>query len=374
MTKTRYEDCVVAVCRFCYCCCCCCCCWCCYWSWYKIMSSIDPQNIDLLYRYDPGKPWSHRANVAPSESSVQRGKTFKKVSKMKKVYVSKRNKNRIRTNAPFKDVHAMVLECCRNSCLSGITRQDISFQRRQLYAQNYASQNYSISSHIQRKILISGKNKLIYTLPALGQVCKTAFKKCFAISDKKISLLLKKKIEGAPTLQNDLRGKHHNNARKLLPSAIDAVVAFIKGYNPRPSHYRREVTSKYYFDSIYSMRGIWKDFVRKNPNFKSTRLKKKNKGPPLSYSAFRMIFIRNMSHRYSFRIARVDTCQRCDMYSKRLQDCEKAMTLQLTVQARKEKNQDLKKITAELQNHLKEGERRYGALDYDARVLSISKD
>lgn len=230
----------------------------------------------FLYRYDPKNPWAHRKNEPPSATSVERG-THRRRSKMTKVYLVKKRKFRIRRNAPFINIEGTSMECCTKSCLSGITRAEIQFIRRRVYSQDYQSQNYTIWSNIQVRVLLNGRSRIIYTVPNVGTVCKTAFKKVYAISDKKILLLLKKESVGDPTLQQDLRGRHTNNARRLLPSIVDLVISFIKNYNPTPSHYRRKTTSKLYFDSKYSLNGMWKDFIHKFPNIKSNRLKTTNK-------------------------------------------------------------------------------------------------
>ena len=67
----------------------------------------------------------------------------------------------------------------------------------------------------------------------------------------------------------------------------------------------RELKKKY-FDSNESMRKTCRDFVTENPNFKSMRSPLRNKGP-----AFRNKFHEDLSDLFSFRKARVDTCQFC---------------------------------------------------------------
>lgn len=318
-------------------------------------SAIDDK---FLYRYDPRKPWAHRNNEAPSISSVERGKR-NRVSKMKKVYLVKKRKSKMRTNAPYRNLQVTTLYCCRKACLSGTTKALIQFQRQRIYNQDYQSLNYAIASNIKIDTLLNGRSNIVYAVPGLGTVCKTGFKKVFAISDKKILVLLKKQNIGDPTLQRDQRGKHKRNARKLLPSVVQLVINFIKDYNPGPSHYRRKTTSKLYFDSKYTLSDMWKKFIKQYPDLKSNGLKTKNKGAPLSYSAFRKVFIDKMSHQYSFKKARVDTCQTCDMYARKIKD--------LNTQ------DELLNLKCKLDGHLKESEIRYGAIAYDMNVLAAPK-
>ena len=323
----------------------------------------------FIYRYDPKNPWSHRNNQAPYGSCVERGPR-KRTPKMNKVYLVKKRTSAMRRNAPFRNLTVMTMECCRKACLTGITKHEIHLQRQSIYRQDYHSQNYTIASNFKFQTLFSGQSRVIYTLPNLGVVCKTAFKKVFGISDKKIIVLLKKQNVGELALEKDQRGKHKRNARKLLPSVVDLVINFIRKYDAQPSHYRRKSTSKLYFDSKYSLRGVWKSFIAKYPNLKSNRLQKKNKGPPLSYSAFRKIFMEKMSNQYSFRKARVDTCQKCDMFNRRIQVLERALVGE--TRDKRQLQDELLEIKTDLQKHLEESEIRYGAIAYDTNVLAAS--
>lgn len=330
----------------------------------------------FIYRYDPSKPWGHRSSEAPSASCVERGASRKR-PKMNKVYLPKKTRYAMRRNAPFRNLQTMTMDCCKNSCLSSISRNEIQLQRQRVYHQDYQSQNLTISSNFKVCTSLNGRSTITYTIPTLGAVCKTAFKKIFGISDKKILVILKKRNIDELTLQRDQRGTHSNNGRRLLPCVVDLVIKYIKNFDPEPSHYRRKFTSKLYFDPKYSLRGIWKAFTSDYPDLKSNRLRKKNKGPSLSYSAFRNIFIRNMSHQYSFRKARVDTCQKCDVFSRKIKDLEKALTDRISSSSKRKKEgrtfKNSIKLKTELRKHLEESEIRYGAIAYDTDVLAASK-
>ena len=60
------------------------------------------------------------------------------------------------------------------------------------------------------------------------------------------------------------------------------------------------------------MRKMWSEYICEHPNVKTTRLKRKNKGPVISFSTFRNIFNAKLKDVLSFRKCRVDTCQVCD--------------------------------------------------------------
>ena len=63
------------------------------------------------------------------------------------------------------------------------------------------------------------------------------------------------------------------------------VTNFICSYDASKSH-----NAKKYFDSKVSMRQMWCEFLKENPDLKTTSLTRNNKGPVLSFSSFRNIF------------------------------------------------------------------------------------
>ena len=328
----------------------------------------------MVYGFDPDKPWSHRGGKPPSASSAQRGKR-KRSTKMLKVYRYRSKRRGTRKNAPHKNLGLMVMECCGKACLQSITKEEILKHRRDIFSQNYDQQNYCLSRFISTELPYNGKKtKITYYLPEVGQVCKTAFKKSFGISDKKILYILKKRGQNTATLEKDLRGSHQNNARKLLPSTVDAVIRFMLSYNPMPSHYRRKTSGKKYFESRYTMRGIWRAFLEKNPGIKSNRLLRRNKGPALSFSCFRKIFLKELSHECSFRVSRVDTCQTCDSTSNHIKICEKEKNMSSSEIARKTKEREIQRLQTELSNHLSEAEKRYACFDYDKHILTEKRN
>ena len=104
-----------------------------------------------------------------------------------------------------------------------------------------------------------------------------------------------------------MRGRHTNNAMRLLPESRRAITDFIFSKKRNWVTLQKSAKSKKkYFDSNESMRKMCRDFVTENPNFKSTCSPLRNKGP-----AFRNIFHQDLSDLFSFRKARVDTCQFC---------------------------------------------------------------
>ena len=64
------------------------------------------------------------------------------------------------------------------------------------------------------------------------------------------------------------------------------------------------------------MHNMWTDFIAKHPDFKTSFACANRKGPGISYSKFREIFIEDLSDIISFRKVDVDKCQICDQYQK----------------------------------------------------------
>ena len=178
------------------------------------------------------------------------------------------------------------------------------------YQKGYNEQNYLFSKLMEVKVTFRGIRKVSYHVPSLGKVCKTAFRKVYGISKSKLQVLLKKIDLEGPSVEPDRRGA--KTPRKLLPTARNAVIDFILSYDATESHYHRSRTgSKKYFNSNISMRRMWSEFVREHPHLKTTSLRQKNKGPVISFSAFRNLFNNELKDVLSFRKPRLDTCQVC---------------------------------------------------------------
>ena len=303
--------------------------------------SASDKHLDLnnlVYRFDAENPWIHFRNGPPLASSVERGRN-KANAKLEKIYVRKRRKVTARINRPHQDIARMSLLCsCDQGCLMrrppGGCRQLIRLLRQSFYQKSYNEQNYILSSLMAVRVCPSGLRRVTYKIPSLGTVCRGAFEKCYGFSHAKIVVLLKKLEDDGVSIQQDMRGRHGNKTRKLLPDARKAVTDFICSKKASKSHYRRARTQKRYFDSNMSMRKMWREFVEKNPHFKTNLSKIKNKGPVISFSTFRNIFNADLRDILSFRKSRVDTCQYCDETENKMNDnVPKLKTLMLNVPA-----------------------------------------
>ena len=322
----------------------------------------------LVYKFDVTRPWQYFRQGYPLASSVEKGRrTLSTNNKFKKVYVAKRKRTQRRKNAAFKDLNQLELTCCESGCLlrQGVNRTKVIIrqQRNMLYQKAYNVQNYLFSKLMEVKLTLRGVRKISYRVPSLGKVCKTAFRKVYGISNSKIRVLLEKMDLEGPSVAPDRRGQ--KTPRKLLPPAKNAVIDFMLSYDATESHYRRSRTgSKKYFNSNISMRQMWAEFVREHPHLRTTSLRRRNKGPVISFSAFRNLFNSELKDVLSFRKPRLDTCQICDKTKNRLD--------YLTSLANRNSKQDddLRELTTLKKSHLKESEVRFASLKYDMTVLA----
>ena len=57
------------------------------------------------------------------------------------------------------------------------------------------------------ELTFSGMRKILYHVPSLGKVCKTAFQKVYGMSKRKIGVLLKKINQDGLLTEPDRRGR-----------------------------------------------------------------------------------------------------------------------------------------------------------------------
>ena len=104
-----------------------------------------------------------------------------------------------------------------------------------------------------------------------------------------------------PSIELDKRGR--TTPRRLLPEARHKVIDFILSHEGSESHYCRARThGRKYFNCNLSMKKMWREFVSKNPDLKTTSLRRKNKGHLLliSFLTFRNFFIQELRDLFSF--------------------------------------------------------------------------
>ncbi|HAS44388.1 MAG TPA: hypothetical protein DCS93_28175, partial [Microscillaceae bacterium] len=323
---------------------------------------------NLVYKFDSTRPWQYFVRGDPIASSVEKGRRKLVTShKFQKTYVAKDRRTILRRkNAAFRDVDQLLLTCCHSGCLlrrgAFQTRIIMRAQRNTVYQKSYNEQNYLFSKLMEIRVTVGGKRRVNYTIPPLGKVCRTAFRKCYGLSSSKIQVLLKKIHLDNPSVEPDQRGQR--TPRKFLPLVKNMVINFICSYEASESHYRKSRTNaKKYFDSKVSMRQMWSEFLKENPDLKTTSLRRNNKGPVLSFSSFRNIFNSELKEMLSFRKARQDTCQTCDNNSNKLKE-------QMKKTGRHRSEDEICRLRNQRQSHLRESEARFASLKYDVTILA----
>ena len=322
---------------------------------------------NLVYHFNPQTPWVYFRHGPPLASSVERSRKQHR-PKLKKVYHHERKRITARKNRSHREIARMSLLCsCDSGCLMRRPAIEsfelIRLQRQTFYTKSYNEQNYILFRQMEVKLCASGRRRVIYKVPSIGVVCRGAFKKFYGFSNAKIKVLLRKIQADGVSIEQDMRGRHRNNAIRLLPEARRAVTDFIVSKNATESHYRRARTQKKYFDSNESMRKMWRDFVTENPNFKSTRSPLRNKGPVISFSTFRNIFHEDLSDLFSFRKARIDTCQFCDETVNKINILSQS-------QENPRRRAELNELREAHFAHCRESEVRFASMKYDMNVLS----
>ena len=196
--------------------------------------------------------------------------------------------------------------------------------------------------------------------PRLGTSLQGRLRKMLRTVRRQNQGSVKKMNADGLSMEGDQRGKHGNYPRKIAPEARKTVVDFMLSHSATESHYRRARTRKRYFESHISMHNMWTDFIAKHPDFKTSFACANRKGPGISYSKFREIFIEDLSDIISFRKALVDTCQLCDQYQKKMK--------QEAVDSR------LQQYAKEQDEHLLESEVRFASLKYDVIILAKTRN
>ena len=163
-----------------------------------------------------------------------------------------------------------------------------------------------------------------------------------------------------PSIELHKRGR--TTPQRLLPETRHKVIDFILSHEASESHYCRARThGRKYFNSNLSMKKMWREFVSKNPDLKTTSLRRKNKGHVISFSTFRNLFIQELRDLFSFRKARQDDKPETGLKgleNEKKRTGNKAIDVQIS------------KLLAEKALLKRESEVRFASLKYDFNVLA----
>ena len=111
------------------------------------------------------------------------------------------------------------------------------------------------------------------------------------------------------------------------------------------------------------MRQMWIEFLKENPDLKTTSLRRNNRGPVLSFSSFRNVFNSELKEMLSFRKVRQDTCQTSDNNSNKLKE-------QMKKTGWHRSKDEICWLRNQRQSHLRESEARFTSLKYDITILA----
>ena len=159
----------------------------------------------------------------PLASSVERSRKQHR-PKLKKVYHHEQRRITARKNRSHREIARMSLLCsCDNGCLMRRPAIEsfelIRLQKETFYTKSYNEQNYILFRQMEVKLCASGRRRVMYKVPSIGVVCRGVFKKFYGFSNGKIKVLLRKIQADGVSIEQDMRGRHRNNAVRLLPKA-----------------------------------------------------------------------------------------------------------------------------------------------------------
>lgn len=141
---------------------------------------------------------------------------------------------------------------------------------------------------------------ICYSLPdghgKCVQVCKKIFQDTFAVSNKKLRVIIEKKKLG-DTCYNDKRTRHA--ASKFSEADRVLVKTHINKIPREVGHYSRAKSEKEYISPDLNIHRLFKAFLQMHPD--ST----------ITYKFYRSVFIKDFPN-LCFHRPRVDTCSTCD--------------------------------------------------------------
>lgn len=204
------------------------------------------------------------------------------------------------------------------SCKCSFDCRKISHQRRcDLFKQFYAQNGKIQGTYLMGLIHLSkikrrrhgtyeepqqSKRQLTinYTLPnddsEFVRVCKKTFAETFAVTNKRLDILIGKKKLGE-TCYVDKRTNHKKS--RYSPQDKNLVKAHINSIPRDESHYSRAKSSKQYLSPDLNINRLYKAFKQRHPD------------SIVTYKFYRSVFISEFPG-LSFHRPRVDTCNVCD--------------------------------------------------------------
>ena len=213
------------------------------------------------YVFNLSNPWQHKDNT--KNTTVTREDELTK----KRTKHSQLHSGKVRTNRPTSYINFLTVECkCSRGCLrqESVGVEVVKDARRRLDKHSYNEQNLLLLNLMDTS---EGKSryKIKYFIHNFQgervEICRTAFLIVFGISEKKITVVIKKREMYSNSIQLDMRGKHNNHI-KLSKEMTKLILGHAASFDPQRSHYTRRTNELYYFDSSVTQVGMYRDFVQ----------------------------------------------------------------------------------------------------------------
>lgn len=198
-----------------------------------------------------------------------------------------------------------------------------------------------------------------YTIPdGTGkhiQVCRKTFSNIFALSHKRVQVLIEKKKIGE-TIYKDCRGQA-NKPRKYFPRLREQVKAYINALPKEENHYSRNKSSKEFLSADLNMNRLFIAFKEKYPDTIAT------------YRYFSDIFKKDFPN-LRFGKPKSDTCSTCDVYQNKIRAASDNISKQSFISKLELHHRKAEKARNEMQNDEKESQKPTS----DRSVLSIDME
>ncbi|KAJ8926657.1 hypothetical protein NQ314_020959 [Rhamnusium bicolor] len=168
------------------------------------------------------------------------------------------------------------------------------------------------------------QSTITYTVPNGSgehvQVCRKTFSDIFALSHKRVEVLVEKKKMGATTY-TDQRGKE-TKVKKYLPELHQQVRDHIQSFPREENHYSRDKSIKEFLSPDLNLNRMFLAYKKENPN------------SVVTYKYYSLVFKKDFSN-LTFGRPRSDTCSKCDLYQNKIK------SIPLTNPERKQEAQKL---------------------------------
>lgn len=286
-------------------------------------SPADVDLLDILGAENQSPNVAHpTASPENTEEQCKPRKRLRQPSKWKKnIRKEKRAKGEEYVNTkgntvPSKSINTDIPCKCAQKCHDKINSE----QQKELFNRFYAMENFDLqSSYIFSLVKVLPKkrssistngqqtdsrrsNTRVYTMPnsegLSTTVCKEFFKKIFAVSDGRLSRVLKRKLS-IPTPPIDARGRHAP-VNKTSEEKIQRVKEFIDKFPKYESHYTlHKSTNRRFLAPDLSLPKMYALYCNDTPE--SERV---------SDFMFRKVF--NQHFNLSFHAPISDSCKKCD--------------------------------------------------------------